>query len=198
MANIYQKLLSIQKHVDSFVKNKKAFNFSYVDGNQVLNEIRPLMNDAGLLLKQEVTSICNTRTDYTTSKGIDKSEILSSVMMRFTWIDCETGEKDEVSFGANGMNDFDKGVGSALTYAERYFLLKYFHIPTDKDDIDGIQRDVAKVDNRPWLNKGSKEFTGAVAKLREGTTTIAKIESVMKLSKEVKAELINLSTPATV
>ena len=66
--------------------------------------------------------------------------MLSKVMMRFTWIDCETGDKDENLFGANGQNDWDKGVGSALTYAERYFLLKYFHINTDEDDIDNPDR----------------------------------------------------------
>jgi hypothetical protein len=69
-----------------------------------------------------------------------KSEILSKVMMRFTWIDCETGEKDENLFGANGQNDWEKGLGSALTYAERYFLLKFFHIATDADDIDNPNR----------------------------------------------------------
>ena len=56
--------------------------------------------------------------------------------MRFTWVCVDTGETDVNLFGANGQNGFDKGVGSALTYAERYFLLKYFHIATDEDDID--------------------------------------------------------------
>jgi hypothetical protein len=61
-------------------------------------------------------------------------------MMRFTWIDCETGESDVNEFGANGQNDWEKGLGSALTYAERYFLLKFFHIATDEDDIDNADR----------------------------------------------------------
>ena len=61
--------------------------------------------------------------------------------MKFTWIDVETGEKDECLWGANGQNDWDKGVGSAMTYAERYFLLKYFHIATDEDDIDNPKVD---------------------------------------------------------
>lgn len=133
--NIYQKLLKIQQHVVSLGKDSKGFNYQFVSGYKVLSEIKPLMNSLGLLLKQEVISIKNTRQDYLTRTG-QASEILSQVMMKFTWIDAETGEKDENLFGANGQNAFDKGVGSALTYAERYFLLKYFHIATDEDDID--------------------------------------------------------------
>lgn len=137
--NIYQKLLTIQQKINGLGKDKATFNYKYVTGDKLLGEIKPLMNDLGLLLKQEVLSIQNTRQDYQTKNG-NKSEILSKVMMRFTWIDTESGEKDENLFGANGQNDWEKGLGSALTYAERYFILKYFHIATDEDDIDNDQR----------------------------------------------------------
>ena len=137
--NLYQKLLAIQKHIIGLGKDAKAYGYNYVTGSKVLEHIKPLMNEQGILLKQEILSIENTRQDYAT-KNAAKSEINSKVMMRFTWIDCETGEKDENLFGANGQNDWDKGVGSALTYAERYFLLKYFHIATDEDDIDNPER----------------------------------------------------------
>ena len=137
---LYPKLLVIQQRINGLGKDKKANNYSYVTGDKVLGIIKPLMNDLGLLLKQEIISIENTKIDYKTGIGTQfekaKSEILSKVMMQFTWIDTETGEKDVNSFGANGQNDWDKGVGSALTYSERYFLLKYFHIATDEDDID--------------------------------------------------------------
>ncbi len=139
-SNIYQKLLIIQKEVIGLGKNQKGNSYEYVTGSKVLEHIKPLMNKHGLLLKQEVLSIENVRQDYRTGIGTTyekpKSEINSKVMMQFTWVDCETGEKDVNLFGANGQNDWDKGVGSALTYGERYFLLKYFHIATDEDDID--------------------------------------------------------------
>jgi hypothetical protein len=144
MEGIYKKLLIIQNSIEGFVKNKQGHNYSYVDGNTVLNHIRPLMNDQNLLLKQEIVSIKNERYDYLTSRGNQKTEVLSSLEMRFTWIDADSGETDVNLFAANGMNDFDKGVGSAMTYGERYFLLKYFHIPTDADDVDGLKRDVAQ------------------------------------------------------
>lgn len=142
--NLYQKLHKIQVEVLGLGKDKKSNNYEYVTGNKVLSHIKPLMNELNLLLKQEILSIENERQDYKTGIGTqyekDKSEILSKVMMRFTWIDTETGEKDENLFGANGQNDWEKGLGSALTYAERYFLLKFFHIATDEDDIDNPDR----------------------------------------------------------
>ena len=137
--NIYKKLLEIQKSVKGLSKDKKSHNYDYVTGNKLLSFIKPLMDSNGLILKQEVLSIDNERQDYKTKYG-EKSEILSKVMMRFTWIDCESGETDINLFGANGQNDWEKGLGSALTYAERYFLLKYFHIATDEDDIDNPTR----------------------------------------------------------
>jgi hypothetical protein len=137
---VYGKLLVIQQKINGLSKDKSGNNYKYVTGDKVLGFIKPIMNELGIILKQEVISIENTRQDYKTGIGTqyekEKSEINSKVMMRFTWVDCESGEKDENLFGANGQNDWDKGVGSALTYGERYFLLKFFHIATDEDDID--------------------------------------------------------------
>lgn len=160
---LYEKLLEIQKEVKGLSKDKESHNFSYVTGNKLLSFIKPLMDKHKLILKQEVLTIDNERQDYKTKYG-EKSEILSKVMMRFTWIDVESGEKDENLFGANGQNDWEKGLGSALTYAERYFLLKFFHIATDEDDIDNPERQttppIKKTLNEEQFNKallGTKE-----------------------------------------
>jgi hypothetical protein len=40
-----------------------------------------------------------------------------------------------------------------LTYGERYFLLKYFHIPTDHDDIDNPDRKVEEKEPLPAKTK---------------------------------------------
>jgi len=137
--NIYKKLHTLQTKVKGLGKDKSSHNFQYVTGNKLLSHIRPLMDELGLLLKHEVLSVENTRIDYKT-KYADKSEILSAVSMRFTWVDVDTGETDVNLWSANGQNDWEKGLGSALTYGERYFLMKYFHIATDEDDIDNPER----------------------------------------------------------
>ena len=112
--SIYKKLIEIQKQVKGLSKDKKSHNYDYVTGNKLLSFIKPIMDEQGLILKQEITEIENIRQDYKTKYG-EKSEILSKVMMRFTWIDSDTGETDVNMFGANGQNDWEKGLGSALT-----------------------------------------------------------------------------------
>ena len=190
--NIYQKLLVIQQKINGLGKDKSTYNYKYVTGDKVLGEIKPLMNELGLLLKQEVISINNSRQDYITKSG-QKSEILSKVMMRFTWVDSETGEKDENLFGANGQNDWEKGLGSALTYAERYFLLKYFHIATDEDDIDNDSRKTTHpVAIEP---KAKPTLTGdKVDKVNEalanGSMTMAKLEELYTIPTKVRELLI--------
>lgn len=140
---IYSKLLKVQEQVKGLGKDKKTgqgnYGYEYVTGSKLLEHIKPILNQEKLILKQEITSVEKERIDYKTKNG-EKSEMLFSVWQKFTWIDTETGEKDENSFFASGMNDWEKGLGSALTYAERYFLLKYFHIATDEDDIDNDNR----------------------------------------------------------
>lgn len=183
---IFSKLLTIQKRINGLGKDKSTFNYKYVTGDKLLGEIKPMMNDLGLLLKQEVLTIENTRQDYQTKNG-SKSEILSKVMMRFTWIDVETGEKDENLFGANGQNDWEKGLGSALTYAERYFLLKYFHIATDEDDIDNDQRKtstpIQAPQGKPKCNDTT--FTKAIDKIKAGDKSgIQKMIDAFDLSTE--------------
>lgn len=135
--NLFQKLIEIQKSVRALGKNANASTYQYVAGSKVLDFIRPKMDDLGVLLVPNVDSIENQRIDYQTRQGA-KSEMLTKVMITFTWIDAESGEKLPVQFAANGMNNWDKGLGSALTYAERYFFLKFFHIATDEDDVDAL------------------------------------------------------------
>jgi len=217
--NIYQKLHKIQCEVLGLGKDGKSYGYQYVTGTKVIDHIKPLMNELGLLLKQEILNFDNTRQDYQT-KSSSKSEILTRVEMKFTWIDVETGEKDENLFGANGQNDWEKGLGSALTYAERYFLLKYFHISTDEDDIDNPERKTevktkkkshqsqasntsynnsnASQTEKPWLNKMqgkdmSKHWLNAINKIQNGTiTSVSQIKMAYKVSKEIESELQEL------
>jgi hypothetical protein len=109
----------------------------------------------------------------------------------------ESGEWIELSGYGHGADTQDKAAGKATTYALKYTLLYTFMVPTGKiDDADATHSDEGETppaknadDNKPWLNKNTKEYNGAVAKLKAGTTTIEKIAAAFKVSKEMREEL---------
>lgn len=144
--SVYKKLHQVQAATRSLAANAEgqtgAAKYNYVAGAKLLGIIRPLMDKLGLILTQEIVGIENTPTTYTTRNG-EKTEMFTTLHIRFTWIDSEDGSTIVNEFYANGMNAWDKGLGSALTYAERYYLMKTFHIATDEDDVDALVKEEA-------------------------------------------------------
>ena len=147
---IAKKLLEIQKGLRALGKDAKAYNYNYVSGDKLLYYVRPKMDELGLLLLPEVLGVDTKEVLYPQwdSKArtvVEKKEVLYILSMRMTWTDTEDGETLSQEWKAAGMNAFDKGYGSALTYGERYYMLKVFHIATDADDVDAVsaERDKA-------------------------------------------------------
>lgn len=132
---IYKKLLEIQKAVVGLTKDAKGNAGDYVSGNKILSIVRPMMDRLGLVLIPEVVDSSFEPTTYMTKSG-EKKEMFCRLVLQFTWVDAESGDSVSHQWASTGMNGFDKGYGSALTYGERYYLLKLFHIATDKDDVD--------------------------------------------------------------
>lgn len=184
---IHEKLLKIQSEIRGLTKDKAAFNYDYVTGDKLLGEIRPRMNELGLLLMPEVTEVRTQEITYDSwnkrEKFIErKTEVLTTVMMLMTWVDTVDGDRLTQKWAATGANSLDKGFGSALTYGERYYLLKLFHIPTDKDDVDAIAKErdeaieLAAGEGRKSPSKRSKKvevantLDGAVNALKSAKT----------------------------
>ena len=144
--SVYQKIHQVQAATRSLAANAigqtGAARYNYVSGSKLLGIIRPLMDKLGLILTQEVVDIKNEPITYMTRNG-EKTEMFTTAHIRFTWVDIEDGSQMVNDFFANGMNAFDKGLGSALTYAERYYLMKTFHIATDEDDVDALVKEEA-------------------------------------------------------
>lgn len=148
--SVYKKLHQVQAATRSLAANTEgqtgSARYNYVSGAKLLGVIRPLMDKLGLILTQEVVDIHNEPITYNTRNG-EKTEMFTTVHIRFTWIDSDDGSTIVNDFFANGMNAWDKGLGSALTYAERYYLMKTFHIATDEDDVDALVKEEAINEN---------------------------------------------------
>lgn len=196
---LYEKLLEIQKEIIGLAKDGAGYGYKYVTSTKVMDHIKPLMNKHGLLLKQEIIEIEHNRIDYdvkidpATRVGVPKSEMFFIVKLKFTWVDAETGETDVNFFSSAGMNEWEKGLGSALTYGERYFLLKYFHIATDEDDIDNHER---KEEEKKILEETEAKFKNDVAdatKNLNAAKTVAELATTYgKLSPETKKAVLQL------
>jgi len=222
--SIYKKLLEVKKKVPYLQKDKQSFQYSYATPSLVLGVFNPLLNEAGLLLKTEVLSMSSERVlvkskeDKARTKKhkpqvkdnigniidigqpaemafIDVYETLYALEMRFTWVDVETGEKDVNLFFASGLNGDEKGVGSALTYAERYFFLKYFNVPTDSDDPDSFQEKHLSEEQKEKIKNDSLEKSLRSVKTLEElqkfylSMTIDKQTAFVKLKDELKLTL---------
>lgn len=177
---VYEKLLKIQKRIKAVSKDAQAYNYSYVSGDKLLEIIRPMMDEYGLLL---LPIVLNTSSEPITYKKWDKqqkaavdcTEILHTIKMQMRWVDTEQTEVIDIPFAAVGMNAFDKGFGSALTYAERYYLLKTFHISTSCDDVDAVsaERDEAieKAQAVPqYKPMDAKTYNQVIALFAKGAT----------------------------
>lgn len=167
---ILKKLLELQKSVRALQKDAKAYNYSYVSGDKLLFFVRPKMDEMGLLLLPEVLGaetrdITYSQWDKNAKAMTEKKETLYILTMRMTWADVEDGETLSQEWRAAGMNAFDKGYGSALTYGERYYLLKILHLATDEDDVDAVStdRDAAMDTARPAPTTKTTKATKAKA-----------------------------------
>ena len=139
--NIQQKLVEVRKSIHGFNKDTKGFGFDYVSGSQILRAIKDKMDELGVLLipRVDYDTLHWEKHEYTTKKGEKKLDFIITMKMKYTWVNAEDPEdKIEIDWVCIGQqtDDIAKAVGTAMTYNERYFLLKFLGLPTDEDDAD--------------------------------------------------------------
>ena len=144
--NIYEKLLEIRKSCSYLKKESQGYAYQYVSSSQTLGALREKMDEQRLLLIPRIVN--HNVFEYQTAKG--KHEFFTELEIEYTWVNVDNPEETIVCmFYAQGSDDFEKGPGKALTYGEKFFLLKFFNIATDKDDPDAHQ-------NKPSTTSGKK------------------------------------------
>ena len=139
--NLFQKIADVKANIDGFTKDTKGYQYTYVSGSQVLHKIRAKMVEHNLLFLPTIDNAEYKEIEVMV-KGKMKPNILVSVDLKYTWINADNPEERfEMPFYAVGhQDDASKALGTALTYSERYLLMKMFNIPTDEDDADAKQK----------------------------------------------------------
>jgi hypothetical protein len=118
-----------------------------------------------------------------------------------TTTDLETGEHivNEVRTARPNITATNETqqMGGMLTYAKRYTLMSLFDIEDNSMDFDShdntkLTKPAESFNNTesdidlPWLNEGSKEFLGAVEKIRLGKSSVEALRKYFKISKKVQ------------
>ena len=144
--NLFQKLIEVRKQVPYLQKKQKGYQFNYVSSSQTIQALRGEMDRQNLLLMPFVEQ--ETTTEHRTAKGT--LEFFTKLTILFTWINADNPvERLICKWVGFGVDTGEKGVGKALTYAEKYFLLKFFNIATDISDPDLIANKKLEVKERP-------------------------------------------------
>ena len=165
--NIYEKLIEVRKEVPYLKKENKGTQYNYVSSSQVLANCKAKMDELKLLLIPTVTGhkVSESTVEFYDKEGhVNKrtTTYFTELDLSMTWVNAED-PKETIScpwYGQGVDIAGEKGVGKALTYAEKYFMLKFFNIPTDKDDPDAFQQKTEggeKPDGAPHNQSGNSK-----------------------------------------
>jgi hypothetical protein len=163
--NIVEKLLEVRKAVPYLKKEAQGQQYKYVSSSQVLQSLREAMDEQKLLLVPRVmeAKVSTEMVEWQDGNKPKKTTTyFTELLMEFTWVNGEKPDETIVCpwYGQGVDIAGEKGVGKALTYAEKYFLLKFFNVATDKDDPDAQQSPPPPRKEKPLPEQAQEMFGG--------------------------------------
>lgn len=147
--NIHQRLNKIMGDVDYIKKNKSikigGGGYSVVGHDSVTALIHPLLFKHGVTLIPSV-------------KEVLQEGNRTSVKMEFSWINIDDPKDCIINFCAGyGIDQQDKGIGKAISYAQKNIILKTLHIETGERDIEEDDIDFKNEPATPSLTLSDEE-----------------------------------------
>lgn len=166
-----QKIMELKKLVSIMKKDSEGHGYNYVSEESILLALNDKMIELGVKLTPRFVpgTLYSQVVNYQNAKGTPKTDVLVRSELQFIWKDIESGETEIVDWGLLGQQaDGSQALGSGLTYANRYFLLKYFNVTTSDDDPDKIRSAIAAEEERKKISavqtKVKKLFEQAIKK----------------------------------
>ena len=155
--NIYQKMAAITAELkavekDLVVQTTKTSSYKAVSERGILDAVKPLEEKYGIYsfpVSREVleSNLIQNESVYEDAKGNKTTTPKTSYMTRiktvyrFVNIDNPAEYLDTITF-AEGIDSQDKGSGKAMTYADKYALMKSYKISTGEDVDEGTDAEV--------------------------------------------------------
>lgn len=160
--NIFEKMAKITAELATVQKNltiQQAKNSSYkaVSERDIIDAVKPLEEKYGIysypcdreILESNLLESENTYNGQTTKK----TTFMTRIKTVYRFVNTEKPEEfiDTVTF-AEGIDSQDKGSGKAMTYADKYALMKAYKISTG-DDPDQTVSEPTKYQKQSWRNE---------------------------------------------
>lgn len=182
-----QKLMELKKIVSIMQKDSEGHGYNYVSEESILLALNAKMIELGLKLtpKFKAGTLYSEVVNYQNAKGQPKTDVLVRSEIQFIWKDIETGETEVIDWALLGQQaDGSQALGSGLTYANRYFLLKYFNVATSNDDPDKIRSDIAAEEERKKISAVQTKIKKAFEKAIQKYQSKDEVYKVLGTSKE--------------
>ena len=176
ISEITKALILFHVKVGDIVKDAKNpfFKSTYATLQNIQDTIREPLIECGLTISQHP----------------EGEHGLTTILMH------ESGEWLESHYIMSPVKNDPQGIGSCLTYQKRYGLTSVLNLSINDPDDDGNHATYGNgtpaqpdKNEKKWLNKGTKEFTAIIEKLKSGAVTIDKVKEHFRLSKEIESLL---------
>ena len=182
--NIHQRINEAKHSMEGFIKDSKGYQYNYVSGSQVLHKLNPELYKHGINITFK-TSDAKYEAVNVVVKGKEKTEYIVSLNVHYTITNTDRIEEkiESTIFAIGQQDDPSKALGTALTYSERYFLMKFFGLPTDEDDADARQkREVYAAKAKPEHIKNLKEKIAQAVEIGGDDASEQKVMQWLRIS----------------
>jgi len=206
LGGLAAKLVQVMGSVATVPKrgHNTFHNYDYAMEADVSEAVRRAMVEARVVM---IPSLLDIREREMTTRQ-QKTEIVTTVIMRYLIIDADTGATLEFHMPGSGQDPGDKGLAKAITAATKYAQLKAFQLSTgddpEADDADHVERepgadDGAEGDDGPWTQQADDELppdTTATAPARTDCISEGKVKRIYALLQEAAKR--TRETPAAI
>lgn len=154
--NIFQKMSLATDKIRTVAKNLKVgegtkSEYKAVSETDVLNAVKPIEVELGIYsYPYERTTLKEERITFKNKYGESESFVIRlETIYRFVNVDKPDEFIDIKTYG-DGVDSQDKAPGKAMTYADKYALLKAYKIQTGEDPDKDLSQEVV-IDYRKKL-----------------------------------------------
>lgn len=170
--NIFQKMADITNELGTVAKNlnvavNKTASYKAVSEVDILNAVKPLEYKHGVYSYPHDTNIINQEIVTTKTQYGDKDNYFIRLerIYRFVNIEDKTDFIEVKSYG-DGIDTGDKATGKAMTYADKYALMKAYKISTGDDPDKEASEEAPKYQSKPQpISKATEKQIAMVKSL---------------------------------